>query len=493
MVGRSKSSVHRHIQAKARRNKHPESPLWETAEGESWMRLMVISAVYHFGIGCGVGAGKLSDFFHMIRIEEHIGVSESSVQALLRKIEALLPEFQKLCEQSIVKKPRQVVAAMDETFFGQFMIMVVIDLQSGYLLLEDIADDRCYDTWLSKITPRLESLGVQVTHAISDRARALIKLAVEGFDCESGADTFHAQYDISKWLAASFGRMIKHAETDLESLKPVDKEAEKEAVKHLESCQQGLDDYRKEILGISEDIHPFSLKDNMVNTANHVEAGLENRAASIAALAEAHDLNDQKNTIKKFCNQIKALAVSVNFWWLFVQSTLCDLGTDERSNTWVTEKLLPVIYWHHQKQRTQNTVSRDKYHQAWERASQVLRDDPFTAMLTENELQLWVERAQWMVRHFHRSSSAVEGRNGCLSQMYHNGRGFTEKRLCALTVIHNYGIKHSDGSTAASRLFGQDFSDPLTWLVDQIGELPLPRKSKKRAVCNPLILLTVPS
>ena len=114
------------------------------------------------------------------------------------------------------------------------MIMVVIDLQSGYLLLEDIADDRCYDTWLSKITPRLESLGIEVTHAISDRAKALIKLAVEGFDCESGADTFHAQYDISKWLAVPFSRIIKDAGKDLEH---IDKE-DKKAVEHLEACQQ---------------------------------------------------------------------------------------------------------------------------------------------------------------------------------------------------------------------------------------------------------------
>ncbi len=34
-------------------------------------------------------------------------------------------------------------------------------------------------------------------HAISDRARALIPLAVEGFECKLDADTFHAQYDIS--------------------------------------------------------------------------------------------------------------------------------------------------------------------------------------------------------------------------------------------------------------------------------------------------------
>jgi len=476
-----------------RRNQHPESPLWETPEGDAWLRLLMVATVYHFGLGCGVGGGKLSVFFHIIRIENHLGVSESSVQALLKKMEALLPEFQNLCEQSIEKKSRKAVVAMDETFFSEFMIMVMMDLRSGYLLLEDIAEDRSYDTWRSKTKPRLEELGIEVTHAISDRAKALIKLAVEGFECESGADTFHAQNDISKWLATSFGRIVKRAKKALRKTKPIDKEEEKEAVKHLEFCQQGQSDYRQEMLGVSEEIHPFSLEKNQINTANDVEIGLGNRAKNIAALAEKHGFNDKKNTMQKFRNQIKSLAVSVNVWWLFVHETLRDLGSNEETNAWVTEKLLPVIYWHHQKQRTQNSVSRGKHQQAWERASQALKNDPFTATLTESELQLWVERTHLMVQYFHRSSSAVEGRNGCLSQMYHNGRGFNERRLRALSVIHNYGIKHSDGSTAASRLFEQDFPDPLTWLLEQLDELPLPRRSKKRATYNPLILLPVPS
>lgn len=98
-----------------------------------------------------------------------------------------------------------------------------------------------------------------------------------------------------------------------------------------------------------------------------------------------------------------------------------------------------------------------------------------------------------MTRQFQRSSSAVEGRNGCLSQMYHNGRGLTEKRLMALTVIHNYGIKREDGTTAAMRLFDAEFPDLFTWLLGQMGELPLPRKSRERVISNPLKLLAVPS
>ena len=98
-----------------------------------------------------------------------------------------------------------------------------------------------------------------------------------------------------------------------------------------------------------------------------------------------------------------------------------------------------------------------------------------------------------MVRQFHRSPSAVEGRNGCLSQMYHNGRGLTESRLEALTVIHNYGLMRQDGTTAAERLFGKPFPGLFAWLVGQMGELPMPRKARQRAVRNPLKLELVPA
>jgi hypothetical protein len=98
-----------------------------------------------------------------------------------------------------------------------------------------------------------------------------------------------------------------------------------------------------------------------------------------------------------------------------------------------------------------------------------------------------------MVRQFHRSSSAVEGRNGCLAQLYHNGRGLTPQRLRALTVIHSYGLKQEDGTTAARRLFGTEHPELFSGLLEQIGALPLARKSQKRVIPNPLKLLNFPA
>jgi len=75
--------------------------------------------------------------------------------------------------------------------------------------------------------------------------------------------------------------------------------------------------------------------------------------------------------------------------------------------------------------------------------------------------------------------------------MHHNGRGITPKRLKALTVIHNYDTKRRDGTTAAERLFDAKIPDLFDWLIEQMGDLPLPRKSRACSVPNPLNLQTV--
>ena len=63
-------------------------------------------------------------------------------------------------------------------------------LSSGYLILEDIADDRSFDTWFKMLEPHLEQLGVHVQLMVSGRANALIKLALVGLECDHNADIF---------------------------------------------------------------------------------------------------------------------------------------------------------------------------------------------------------------------------------------------------------------------------------------------------------------
>jgi len=83
-----------------------------------------------------------------------------------------------------------------------------------------------------------------------------------------------------------------------------------------------------------------------------------------------------------------------------------------------------------------------------------------------------------MAGKFHRASSAVEGRNGYLSHRHHAARGFWDHHLQVLTVIHNFDLQRSDGTTAAQRLFGRPFPN--------LFKLTFPVKSRK--ACSQRIL-----
>jgi len=469
---------------------------------------MVFAVLYSFGLRHHVGADALSDFFKLIRIDTHAGLSPGALRTQLRQMEALLPVFQQSCEASAPTPAGKAVVAADETFFGELLILVLMDLSSGYLLLESIQDDRSFDTWFAQASPRLEARGIRVGHAISDRAKALIKLAVEGFGCASGADTFHEQYGISRWLSPVLGRRktkadqrCEEAQKALESLPSQASAVEKaalearqvQAVEARAQVEAARKRYQENLLGISEEVHPFSLEDGTCRTAEHVVAGLEKRAEALESIAEQQDILDTRSALRKFRAQMDALAVHVSFWWLWVEEMLLGWSVDAATKKWLVGKLLPVVYWHHQMHKTQNPVHRKRYRQAWQKAVQAFDADPFHSGLSDSDLKRWLEWGEWMVRQFHRSSSAVEGRNGCLSQMYHNGRGLTESRLKALTVIHNYGLRREDGTTAAQRLFGKPFPDLFEWLASQMGELPVPRKARQRGVRNPLKLQSVPA
>ena len=120
--------MHRHLRAQKRRNQHPESFFWETEAGSAWLRLLVFAVLYLFGLECGVGARKLSRFFKLIRIHHHVGVSETALRTQIQQMELLLPQFQETCEQQVNQQKRKAVVAMDETFFGDFLILVLMDL-----------------------------------------------------------------------------------------------------------------------------------------------------------------------------------------------------------------------------------------------------------------------------------------------------------------------------------------------------------------------------
>ncbi len=199
-AGMSKSAAQRHLAAREKRNCNPESYLWETMAGQIWLVRLVIAVIYFFGIKRAVGAETISEFFHAIRINTHVASSPTAIRTIQKRIEELITAYGEKHQKEGAKKSGilTVIGGVDETFFREMMVLVLLDLPTGYILMEQISNNRTYTTWSEKIKAALSNLNVEIRYLVSDRAPALIKLATEYFECSSIADIFHALHKIAQ-------------------------------------------------------------------------------------------------------------------------------------------------------------------------------------------------------------------------------------------------------------------------------------------------------
>ncbi len=140
--------------------------------------------IFVFGIKGGVGAERLSEFFHRVRLNRHVGCSPTALRNLRGQLEEAILAYPgaQQSDRRLSERRVEICAGADETFFDE-VILVLMDLSSGYIVLEEPAADRCYQTWQGRVQRALEPLGITLRYIVSDRAKALVKLALDGFQC----------------------------------------------------------------------------------------------------------------------------------------------------------------------------------------------------------------------------------------------------------------------------------------------------------------------
>src|SRR5262249_45792161 len=291
-TGLSKSSVHRLTQAMERRNSHPESWLWETPDGRQWLTRLVVATLYTFGLKRGVGLDTMSEFFSRLHLETQLGCSPSALRGVMQALEAALLETAAAWEQDGQARGEGpgIIGAVDETFLER-MILVFMDLATGYLVLEEVADDRTYATWKALVEERLKGLGTGVLYVVSDRAKALIQLAEKGLECLSMPDFFHVVHELIKSYSLAFGR---HRRQTQQALKAAQEAlAQHEGLPHTayqDSQAQALvaarqvevrrweeehHSYRGLLEPLSLTLHPFRIADSAPQTSAQVTSHLQ--------------------------------------------------------------------------------------------------------------------------------------------------------------------------------------------------------------------------
>lgn len=495
-TGFSKSSVHRHLQAIDRRDRYPESSFWETEAGRTWLIRLVVATVFVFGLKRGVGAETIGEFFDRLHLETHVGCSPSALRRVMRTLERIILDTAAVWEQDGVAhgEIRPVIGAVDETFL-QRMMLVFMDLATGYLLMEEVATDRRFDTWDDRANARLTTFGTEVLYVVSDRAKALVKLAHTGLGCLSIPDLFHLSHDLAKGYALSILGRLRQAKEALEQAKqrletlqacPPDREHTQQAQAAVEAYEasvthwQGVrSGWRQHLSNLSRIIHPWRLVDSTRQTSQEVEGQLHAELQALERLLETNGLAVKKGTLDKVRKQLAGVSALVDFWWQTVRQDLAQIAMTPKWQQWVEELLLPLMYWHEQLCRTRGSGQKAQIAQALQAVQEAFARHPCTQQLKPEILAGWKAWAGEHARAFQRASSAVEGRNGYLSQMQHNHRGLPMRRYQVWTVLHNFDCRAADGTTPASRFFRRSFPDLFERVLSQIDELPLPRQRRQ--------------
>lgn len=315
---------------------------------------------------------------------------------------------------------------------------------------------------------------------VSDRAKALVKLGKEiHFGTGSAADLFHFIQELNRGVGCRLGTKLNRRQRALDKADVEDKGEISEEIQQLE---QTMGTYREEIRLIHKSLHPFN-EGHHRQDAEEINPVIYKTLREIEKIAGGEDIKYEYVKIAKTVNQVEDLTLPIRVWNDWVDEAVENFEQEESLKSWLKKYLLPYHYWQKQLEKL-GTKARDEalqnhYKLLIEQAQSRLEQHPPTPPLSAQRLVAYHQWAQWMVNKFQRSSSQLEGRNGYLAFIHHANRGITKQRMEALTTVHNFDIRRNDGRTPANRLFNREFPDLFEFILQNVKDLPSPRKSAK--------------
>ena len=318
---------------------------------------------------------------------------------------------------------------------------------------------------------------------MSDRAKQLINLAKEKLSVTSVADLFHLKFCINKLLTLALASKLASASIEHQNaLQEGDDNIIEIKEKEYGKVQFYTDWYVESVQNISHCVHPFyqgTQKNTSIQAGNRIEKELEN----IKQVVNDCEIADKYKLIEKAENQVSDAVSVIDLWWEMVKKETAQMNLEPSTLEWFRTYLLPVTYWKTALQKTKHKPTQEKIKLELLTCRSVANKSVIDRNMTAQEIE---EKAKELCKMFQRSSSQVEGRNGYLSMINHTQRGFDNKRLQVLTVVHNYDIRGIDGRTPAERLFKDAIDDQtiFEYLVTHIGELALARKRKLKPIDN---------
>jgi hypothetical protein len=485
---------------------NPIDVFFRSPGGEAVLRRILLAALSTFQLQGACGIRQVGTFLDRAGLDRFVASSRGALHPLAVHLESDLIAFrdqeQPLLAQQM--KPRTITVVADEHFHSGKPCLVGLEPMAGFLLVECYRERRDADTWKEAINEGTAGMPVAVVQMTSDLARALICCAEKGLQAAHSPDLFHGQRDMLNPLLLPLTRPVQQAEKNLEKARlhtekldaaveqaqsPQKMEAIIEAVRHefaikarLQQAKQRQEKAVQEVRGVADDYHPFDRHTGQPVSAEEVGKRLTQHVDELEKVAAEAELGEKpQQAVSKARTWVTTLMGCVAWFWCLANARVEELELSEEQERLVKEKLLAGHYWAMAARRARTAEEKKRLAElaealktaAWQEGGEL-------SSLTAEERKEVEEVAQQSAGLFQRSSSCVEGRNGRLSLQHHGHSRVSERRLRALTVLHNYAVKRADDTTAAERFFGQKHKDVFSWLLERMPDLPRPAPKRQK-------------
>ncbi len=485
----------------------------ETPAGLVWLHRIVLAAVFVMTLRGPEGIRMVCEFLELSGLAEVVGASFGSIQKLTLQMQEQVVTFgaeqREMLGQSMPRK--SITVCEDETFHPR-ICLVAIEPASNFILLERYVERRDAETWNTTLDEALQGLPVRVMQSTSDQGKAILRHSLD-MQAHHSPDLFHPQHDLSKATALALARRVRQAAEDYEKAvhdreqliakrevycderhgpgRPPDFAGRIERARvTVKEAQQAVDEAlsdqeacREAIAGLSSDYHCYRLADGRAQSAEQVEALLGVRfAVIINEVAQRAGLSQKcRKMIDKARRVTAEMVATIGFVQTEIAVRLAGLAIPPALRIEVAMKLVPGKYLQRVAARGNLAEERRAITETAELLLTPLRAAEHPLQRLDAEAAKQVEAvAETCADVFQRSSSCVEGRNGQLALFHHGLHRLTETKLAALTTVHNFHTRRSDGTTPADRFFETQHDHLFSRLIERVP--PLARPAKPRSL-----------
>ncbi|MBK1736174.1 hypothetical protein CKO15_13005 [Halorhodospira abdelmalekii] len=444
-----------------------------------------MAAHWSISVSGGAGIRVVMEFLENSGLAAFIGTSYGTQQAFQAELENhILACADEQREALAQKMPHRTLSIAEDETWKDGMRLVAIDPVSGFIVVEQVSEDRSAAAWTKALESGLEGLNVTIIQGTSDEAKGLLAHVQRDLGAHHSTDLFHMQHEVNRATSLPLARAEQQAEKgermakarlEIEHIEERSyreqshgpgrppafaarieraEDAKAQAILAHERAQALREEARELNRTLSEVDHPYDLENGQARSPERLAEQLKTIFSRLAEISEEVNLSSKLCAhLAKAKRLTRHLVNTLAFFFMTVQARVDSLCLAPAIEQALLDHLIPGVYLSRVADRSDRAEERHRLHAMSAKLLEPLQQASHPIQSLDLETRQYLEQfAEECADLFQRSSSCVEGRNGYLALHQHGHHRLSHRKQRVLTALHNFATKRADGTTPAERL-----------------------------------------